>query len=109
MQIGFDTGQRDALLVRHACIALTHLSTLPTPLTGETVAAICTRLSSVVLSSPLGEDGWYSAAEAALKAIYALHPTPAAVAAALLRRLAVAAFPSHTGEDRLFVSHKQRR
>jgi condensin complex subunit 1 len=86
------------LLVRHACIALLHLNTLATPLSQERIAAVCVRLVSVLLSSPLREDGWYSAAEAALKAIYALHPTPAALAAAVLRRLAATAFPSHAGK-----------
>ncbi len=101
VQIGFGPAQTDALLVRHACTALMHLSALQTPLSGERVALVCTRLASVILSSPLGEDGWYSAAEAALKAIYALHPTPAAVSAALLQRLVVTAFPSVAGETQL--------
>ena len=87
--------------MRHACTALKHLGALPNPPSGERAAAVCVRLASVILSSPLGEDGWYSAAEAALRAVYALHATPAAVAGALLQRLAAVAFPSRGGEHGL--------
>ena len=49
-------------------------------------------LTRVVVASPLPEDGWYSAAEAALTALYALHPAPEHLSAAVLRHLARAAF-----------------
>jgi len=39
----------------------------------------------------LPESGWYGAAEEAVAAVYALHPEPAALAAAVLERLAAAA------------------
>lgn len=49
-------------------------------------------LTRVVVASNLPEASWYSAAEAALTAIYALHPSPEHLSAAALRHLAKAAF-----------------
>ena len=49
-------------------------------------------LAGVVVASPLPEAAWYSAAEAALTALYALHPAPEHLSAAVLRHLARAAF-----------------
>ena len=46
----------------------------------------------VVVASPLPDASWYSAAEAAIAALYVLHPAPEHVCAAILRRMAVAAF-----------------
>lgn len=51
-------------------------------------------LTRVVVASPLPEAAWYSAAEAALTALYALHPSPEHLSAAVLKRLARAAFAS---------------
>lgn len=49
-------------------------------------------LVRAVVASPLPEVGWYSAAEAAVTALYALHPSPEHLSAAMLRHLALAAF-----------------
>ncbi len=58
-------------------------------------------LTRVVVASPLPEAAWYSAAEAALTALYALHPSPEHLSAAVLKRLARAAFASQAagGEE----------
>lgn len=56
-------------------------------------------LAAVVVASPLPEAAWYSAAEAALTALYALHPAPEHLSAAILRHLARAAFaPAAEGQ-----------
>ena len=49
-------------------------------------------LTQVVVASPLPEAAWYSAAESAVTAIYALHPAPEHLSAAVLRHLARQAF-----------------
>lgn len=49
-------------------------------------------LVRTVVASPLPEAGWFSAAEAAVTALYALHPSPEHLSAAMLRHLARAAF-----------------
>lgn len=54
-------------------------------------------LTCVVVASPLPEAAWYSAAEAALTALYALHPSPEHLSAAVLKRLARTAFASQAG------------
>lgn len=54
-------------------------------------------LTRVVVASPLPEAAWYSAAEAALTALYALHPSPEHLSAAVLKRLARTAFASQAG------------
>lgn len=56
------------------------------------VQRVYAALTGVVVASPLPEAAWYSAAEAALTAIYALHPAPEHLSAAVLRHLARAAF-----------------
>jgi condensin complex subunit 1 len=50
-----------------------------------------------VVTSPLPEASWYSAVEAAIASIYALHPTPEHISAAIIRRLAEEAFRSPQG------------
>ena len=55
-------------------------------------------LTGVVVASPLPEASWYSAAESALTAIYALHPAPEHVSGAILKHLARQAFAGADGE-----------
>ena len=54
-------------------------------------------LTGVVVASPLPEASWYSAAEAAITAIYALHPAPEHLSGAILKHLARAAFAAGGG------------
>lgn len=49
-------------------------------------------LTRTVVASPLPEANWYSAAEAAIGAIYTLHPAPEQLCVAILRHTASAAF-----------------
>ena len=55
-------------------------------------------LAGVVVASPLPNASWFSAAESALGALYALHPTPEHVAGALLRTLAKRAFAAQPAD-----------
>ena len=106
VQIAFGRHQRDALVVRHACIALQRVAQMQTRPSPDRLQAAAAGLMLVLVGSPLEEDGWYSAAEAALKGIYALHPAPEAVATAVLRRLATAAFG--TGDLPQQIPQKER-
>ena len=112
VQIAFGRHQRDALVVRHACIALQRMAQMQTRPSPNRLQAAAAGLVLVLVGSPLEEDGWYSAAEAALKGIYALHPAPEAVATAVLRRLATAAFGTgdlprqSSPKDRAVILHQ---
>jgi hypothetical protein len=65
------------------------------------VPQIYAALTQVVVASPLPEAAWYSAAESAVTAIYALHPAPEHLSAAVLRHLARQAFATapRAGEE----------
>lgn len=58
-----------------------------------------TALTRAVVASPLPEAAWYSAAEAALTALYTLHPSPEHLSAAVLKHLARDAFASQAGGE----------
>ena len=60
---------------------------------------VYTALTRAVVASPLPEAAWYSAAEAALTALYTLHPSPEHLSAAVLKHLARAAFASQAGGE----------
>lgn len=55
-------------------------------------------LASVLTNGALSEEGWYSAAEASLKALFALHPQPVALCTALLKKMGQATFQGLDGE-----------
>jgi len=48
-------------------------------------------LTGSLVASELPEEGWYSVAEAAVTALYALHPQPAQLCEAVLRSMAKSA------------------
>lgn len=82
-------GDCGAAAVRAACGTMQAMTHLPAADLGRVHAA----LAGVVISKgALPQTAWYSAAEAAVRAIYALHPAPSALMGALLRRLAESAF-----------------
>ncbi|GAX78483.1 hypothetical protein CEUSTIGMA_g5922.t1 [Chlamydomonas eustigma] len=107
---------QDAWTARYCCIALGHLAPvlLPQPGTpgqpskqgsaaypasssaeaeaGATLASSCySPLCRVMLTRGLGQSTWYSAAEAAVSALYCLHPRPHSVMEGVLRQAAAAA------------------
>ncbi|KAG0620104.1 hypothetical protein M758_4G189600 [Ceratodon purpureus] len=74
---------KDPLLARYACIALQRLSDADRIGLGSN-HKIFSILSSLIIKPGLPEEGWYSAAEQAINAIYSLHPTPEKFASGLL-------------------------
>lgn len=78
----------DALVVRQACVALTQLTALADKPNPNLLQPIYQALVSILLGSRLQDATWFTAAEAAVPALYALHPAPQEVARAVLGRLA---------------------
>ena len=76
MQVGFR--RPVPLVTRHACHILKALagSEAAGQLQPSTLAAVHRALAGVLCSSCLRLQDWFSAAEAAIKAVYALHPAP---------------------------------
>lgn len=111
LRAGF--GHPDALLMRHACVALYHVGRamphnappggpapaapagssaaaappalerdeIPSP---EVLQSAYKCLSRVVVNAGLADEGWFTACEAAIRALYALHPRPESVACSLI-------------------------
>ena len=101
LQFGFDMTIADALTTRHACNALTHLSDNFENglLDGRLCEGMHSVLTSTIVSSPLPDSSWFSAAEAAMNALYALHPAPEHAAASILSLLASRAFDKSSTLD----------
>ena len=56
-------------------------------------------LTGSLVASGLPEEGWYSVAEAAVCALYALHPQPAQLCEAVLRSMAKSAMAANQGGE----------
>ena len=89
--MGFSQCNSDALVTRQACIALTQLSTMPDRPAHSSMQPVYKALTSTLLSNKLPGSTWYTAAEAAVSAIYALHPAPQELAQAVIGKLGRAA------------------
>ncbi len=70
----------------------------------DVLEQVYTALTCTVIASPLPEASWFSAAECALAAIYALHPAPEQLCAAILRHMASRAFQSRAVEAAVAVA-----
>lgn len=92
LQVGFSSQHQDALTTRQACIALTQLSTMPDRPAHQAMQPVYRSLTWVLLSDSLPDSTWYTAAEAAVCAIYALHPAPQELAQATIHTLGKLAF-----------------
>lgn len=88
IDIGFGRWAKvEPLLARTACIALERLSEPDkTKLLSNYGSKIFGMLERVVLGFGLHGNVWYPAAENAINAIYALHPTPEIIAADLVKK-----------------------
>lgn len=64
-------------------------------------------LTRTIIASPLPEASWFSAAEAALAALYTLHPAPEQLAAAVLRHMAGRAFRSRAVEAAVAAAEEE--
>lgn len=92
MDIGLGRRAReDPLLARYACVALQRLSDGDRVGLGST-HKIFSILSSLIIGPGLPEEGWYSAAEQAINAIYVLHPTPEKFVSGLLLKFSKSVF-----------------
>lgn len=102
LQYGFAAGNgaADALTTRNACVALQRLA--PQFECGaydavrDQAYAVLTR---TVVASPFSEESWFTAAEAAVSALYVLHPTPEHICCAIVRCLAMSAFAYSSTEQ----------
>lgn len=94
LRLGFASGRAaDALTSRHACVALQRLAENINNGFYEGVRTqIYAALTRTVVASPFPESSWYSAAEAAITALYNLHPAPEHICAAIVRKIAYTAF-----------------
>lgn len=88
IDIGFGRWAKvEPLLARTACIALERLSEADkTKLLSNYGGKIFGMLERVVLSFGLHGNVWYAAAEKAINAIYALHPTPEIIVAEIVKK-----------------------
>ncbi|KAK9823736.1 hypothetical protein WJX72_005030 [[Myrmecia] bisecta] len=87
LKIGFEQ-QRDPLVTRSACLALQCLQPASDAAAQAALQPVFQALTRVLVASPLPDAGWYSAAEAAMAAIYTLHPAPQALCSAVLQHTA---------------------
>ena len=91
LQVSFSQCNSDALVTRQACIALTQLSTMPDRPAHSSMQPVYKALTDMLLSNNLPSSTWYTAAEAAITAIYALHPAPQELTQAIIGKLGRAA------------------
>ncbi|KAK9836505.1 hypothetical protein WJX74_001907 [Apatococcus lobatus] len=109
IQAGFQAGHGDALIMRSAAIMLHRLQKLPeeAPSQPQTIAkpqhtALHPAWQCLVglllgTGANLQGNGWFTAAEASVGAIYALHPHPHLICGEVLQRLGTIAFaPQHS-------------
>ena len=98
-QVGFSEQCPDAHTRRSACAALSQLTQAGSRVPEERLLAAHRALTGSLVASGLPEEGWYSVAEAAVCALYALHPQPAQLSEAMLRSLAKSAMAAIQGGE----------
>ncbi|KAL0043109.1 hypothetical protein WJX79_009421 [Trebouxia sp. C0005] len=86
LKVGFSSQHKDALITRQACIALTQLAYMTDRPSHSTMQPVYKALMRTLLSDSLPDSVWYTAAEAAVTAVYALHPAPQELAQAVVHR-----------------------
>ncbi len=101
LHIVFNMARGDALIARHACLALGRIGmegfadTSYNEVRNDVYAA----LARAIVSSEVPDTVWYTVAEAALGALYVLHPKPEDVSCAVVRTMANQAFAGRNQED----------
>ena len=104
LQVGFSEQCPDALTRRSACAALSQLTRAGGRVPEDQLLAAHRALTGSLVASGLPEEGWYSVAEAAVCALYALHPQPAQLCEAVLRSMVKSAMAAiQGGEDYSFI------
>ena len=100
--MGFSRQCLDALTRRSACAALSQLARKGARLPDSRLRTAHEALTGALVASGLPEAGWYGVAEAAVSALYAVHPQPAQLCEAVLRSLAKSAMAA-IGEGDLWL------
>ena len=103
--MGLSARQKDPMVIRQTCIALHSLAQLPLLPSAGALKPVFAGLARTLLATNLSETGWYSAAEAALKALYLLHPAPGIIASAVLRKMAASATEDAQDCDGKLIQH----
>jgi condensin complex subunit 1 len=101
IDIGFGRwSKRDALLARTACLAIERLSEDDkTKLLANNSARVFGILESLIIGFWLPANIWYAAADKAITAIYAIHPTPETIAAEMIKKSLSAVYKDFGGSD----------
>ena len=101
LHIVFDMARGDALIARHACVALARIGMedFADQSYDEVRNDVYAAFVRVVVSSEIPDIVWYTVAEAALGALYALHPKPEDVSCAIVRTMAGQTFAGRGQED----------
>ncbi len=101
LHIVFDMARGDALIARHACVALARIGMedFADQSYDEVRNDVYAAFVRVVVSSEIPDIVWYTVAEAALGALYALHPKPEDVSCAIVRTMAGQTFAGRDQED----------
>ena len=100
LRIVFDMARGDALIARHACVALSRIGmqafadTSYDDVRNDVYAAF----ARAIVSSEVPDAVWYTVAEASLAGLYALHPKPEDVSCAIIRTMADQAFAGRDQE-----------
>ncbi|CAL5207628.1 unnamed protein product [Lathyrus oleraceus] len=101
IDIGFGRWSKvDPLLARTACLAIERLSEGDkTKLLANNSVRIFGILESLITGFSFPANIWYAAADKAITAIYAVHPTPETIAADLINKSLSSVFKDHGGSD----------
>ncbi len=99
LQVGFSSQHKDALITRQACIALTQLASMPDRPSHSSMQPVYKALMRTLLSDSLPDSLWYTAAEAAVTAVYALHPAPQELAQVVVHRQGKVALQSRACDE----------
>ncbi|BBH07209.1 hypothetical protein Prudu_019079 [Prunus dulcis] len=98
--LGLVVGLMEPLLARTACIALQRLSEEDRKkLLSSNGSRVFSILESLVTGFWLPENIWYAAADKAIAAIYAIHPTPETLASNLVKKSLSSVFECSGGEE----------
>ena len=98
LQVGFSTSHADPVVRRNACTALQRLGLMRGSLDAAALQPAITALVGLLVGREQLPSGWFTAAEAAVSAVYALHSAPHEVLAAVLQHLATLVLKGASGK-----------
>ncbi|KAH9319750.1 hypothetical protein KI387_021519, partial [Taxus chinensis] len=102
VDIGFGRwAKEEPLLARTACIALQRLSQEDRESLISGHSRVFNALKSLIIGPGLPEQSWYSAAEQAINALYALHPMPEMFLADIVQKFHTSVFGRNETLDQL--------